>query len=137
MWGAGVYGLSRKGHERINHFPTVMGDDLYVDGQFEADEKTVLATDPAVVRTPTDTKSLLAILRRGHRGARELSADEISSHAPVPKTGMATAAAVIRSIRGPRTAVDAAVYLAMAVAARRSPTRSAFWERDESSRSIV
>jgi GT2 family glycosyltransferase len=137
MWGAGAYGLSLKGRQRFGAFPSVMGDDLYVDAQFGADEKTVVATEPAVVKTPSDTKSLLAILRRGYRGGRELSADEIGSRAPIRKTGLDTAVAVIRSIRGPRTAVDAGVYLAMAVAARRGASKPQFWERDDSSRSSM
>jgi GT2 family glycosyltransferase len=137
MWGAGVYGLTRNGHMRFNRFPSCTGDDLYVDAQFSADEKSVVATQPAVVKTPSNTKSLLAIMRRGNRGGRELLANEVGSRAPIRKTGRDTALAVIRSIRGPRTAVDAAVYLAMAVAARRSATRPQFWERDESSRSTM
>ena len=64
MWGAGAYGLSAKGHQRFGAFPTVTGDDLYVDTRFDAHEKAVVATDPSVVKTPADAKSLLAILRR-------------------------------------------------------------------------
>jgi GT2 family glycosyltransferase len=137
MWGAGTYGLSPKGHQRFDVFPTVMGDDLYIDTQFGADEKTVVATEPAVVKTPSDTKSLLAILRRGYRGGRELTANELGLCAPIRKTGMDTAVAVIRSIRGPRTAVDAVIYLSLAVAARRGASKPQFWERDDSSRSTV
>ncbi len=135
MWGAGVYGLSAKGHQRFGVFPTVTGDDFYVDNQFDADEKTVVATDPSVVKTPADAKSLLAIMRRSHRGTAELSADRPGPDARVSNTGLDTAVAVVRTIRGPRSAVDAVVYLGMALA-KRWPTREAqVWERDESSRS--
>lgn len=136
MWGAGAYGLSEKGHERFGVFPMVTDDDLYVDTRFDVDEKAVVTTDsPSVVTTPTDTKSLLAILRRGHRGDTELVA---LGHRPGAErnTGVGTAVAVVRSIRGPLSAIDAAVYLGMALASRRHPRNaSSRWERDESSRS--
>ena len=118
MWGAGAYGLSAKGHQRFGIFPMVTGDDLYVDTQFDADEKAVVATDPSVVKTPADAKSLLAILRRSHRGTAELSADGHGPDARMRNTGLDTAVAVVRTIRGPRSAVDAAVYLGMALAER-------------------
>jgi len=107
-----------------------------VDTRFDVDEKAVVTTDsPSVVTTPTDTKSLLAILRRGHRGDTELVA---LGHRPGAErnTGVGTAVAVVRSIRGPLSAIDAAVYLGMALASRRHPRNaSSRWERDESSRS--
>jgi glycosyltransferase involved in cell wall biosynthesis len=129
MWGAGAYGLSAKGHQRFGAFPMITGDDLYVDAQFDADEKAVVATEPLVVQTPTDVKSLLAILRRSYRGTTELAADRQGS------TGLDTAAAVVRAIRGPRSTVDAAVYIGMALAKRWTVGQAHVWERDESSRS--
>jgi GT2 family glycosyltransferase len=135
MWGAGAYGLSAKGHQRFGAFPAVTGDDLYVDTRFDAHEKAVVATDPSVVKTPADVKSLLAILRRGHRSGAELSADRHGPHARIMNTSLDTALAVVRTIRGPRSAVDAAVYLGMALAARWRFRNAHVWERDESSRS--
>ena len=134
MWGAGAYGLSAKGHQRFGIFPIVTGDDLYVDAQFDADEKAVVATDPSIVKTPADVKSLLAILRRSHRGTVELSADR---HRPGDRTRKAgdTGVAVVRTIRGPRSAVDAAVYIGLAFARRWTARQAQVWERDESSRS--
>jgi hypothetical protein len=135
MWGAGVYGLNEKGHDRFGAFPAVTGDDLYVDTRFDADEKTVVATDPAVVKTPSDVKSLLAILRRSHRGGTELLADKQGTGVRMRNTSVDTAVTVVRSIRGLRSAFDAGVYLGMALAARLRNRRSQLWERDESSRS--
>jgi exopolysaccharide biosynthesis WecB/TagA/CpsF family protein len=134
MWGAGAYGLSAKGHQRFGAFPTVTGDDLYVDTRFDAHEKAVVATDPSVVKTPADAKSLLAILRRGHRCGTELF-DQGHGPAAPRNTSVDTAVAVVRAIRGPRSAVDAAVYLGMALAARWHFRNAHVWERDESSRS--
>jgi glycosyltransferase involved in cell wall biosynthesis len=135
MWGAGAYGLSAKGHQRFGVFPTVTGDDLYVDSQFDANEKAVVATDPSVVKTPADVKSLLAIRRRSRRGAAELSADWPGRDEQIRNTGRETSVAVVHAIRGPRSAVDAVVYLGVALAARWGSRKAHAWERDESSRS--
>jgi hypothetical protein len=135
MWGAGVYGLSAKGHQRFGVFPTVTGDDCYIDSQFDSDEKAVVATVPSVVQTPADAKSLLAILRRSHRGTAELSAYGKGPAARMRNTGLDTAVTVVRAIQGPRSAVDAVVYLGMALAKRWDFGEAQVWERDESSRS--
>jgi|tagenome__1003787_1003787.scaffolds.fasta_scaffold20987784_6 hypothetical protein len=135
MWGAGVYGLSAKGHQRLGVFPMITGDDLYVDTRFDADEKAVVATDPAIVKTPADSKSLLAILRRSHRGNTEMSTDRPRPEARTPNTSLDSAVAAVRAIRGPRSAVDSSVYIGMALAKRWSIRQTQVWERDESSRS--
>ena len=135
MWGAGAYGLSAKGHQRFGVFPMITGDDLYVDTWFDADEKVVVAAEPSVVKTPADVKSLLAILRRSHRGTAELSARGHEPDARMRKAGLGTAVAAVRGIRGPQSAVDASVYIGMAFAKRWTVRQTQIWERDESSRS--
>jgi exopolysaccharide biosynthesis WecB/TagA/CpsF family protein len=135
MWGAGAYGLSAEGHQRFGTFPTITGDDVYVDTRFDAHEKAVVATDPSVVKTPADAKSLLAIMRRSHRGVSELLARERGPGARVQSTALDTAVAVVSTIRGPQSAIDAVVYLAVALAGRWRFRKSHAWERDESSRS--
>jgi hypothetical protein len=135
MWGAGAYGLSAKGHERIGAFPMVTSDDLYVDMHFDAAEKAVVATEPSAVKTPADLKSLLAILSRARRGTAELSAGRQGSEVRKRNTSMGTAVAVLRTIRGPQSAVDAAVFIGMAFAKRHGFRKAQVWERDESSRS--
>jgi glycosyltransferase involved in cell wall biosynthesis len=134
MWGAGAYGVSAKGHQRFGVFPMVTGDDFFVDTQFDADEKVVVATEPSVVKTPADATSLLAILRRSHRGTAELSADGHRPAARMGNKGLDTAVTVVRTIRGPQSAVDGAVYIAMALAKRLTARQTQAWERDESSR---
>jgi hypothetical protein len=134
MWCAGAYGLNEKGHARFGVFPAIIGDDLYVDTRFDAYEKAVVPTDPSVRKTPADARNLLAILRRHHRGGAELLAREHGSDRRVRDTGLDTAVAVVATIRGPRSAVDAAVFLGMALGARCSYPGSEVWERDESSR---
>ncbi|ORV34881.1 hypothetical protein AWB99_02010 [Mycolicibacterium confluentis] len=133
LWWAGVYGLNAAGHRRFGRFPDVTGDDMFVDTQFAAEEKTVVDTVPSVWRTPTDARGLLTVLGRHHRGNAELVALDSER---TPRTGATTARAILRTVRGPRTAVDGAVYLGMALAARwRAGRHRAGWERDDSSRS--
>ncbi len=132
LWWAGVYGLSKEGHERFGRFPDVTGDDKFVDSQFDLREKAVVTAEPSVWTTPTDLKGLLAVLTRHHRGNAELAARDAVR---APQTGSATAKAILQTIRGPRSAADAAVYISLALAARWRAERSkAAWERDESSR---
>lgn len=128
IWGAGVYGLNLPGHKRLGAFPAVTADDCYIDGLYSRGEKVVLACQPVVVRTPRTTAALLATLNRVYRGNAELSA------AP----GMhirGTARELAKSVRGPASAFDAALYAAFAVGGRVQRSRGEVaWERDESSR---
>lgn len=135
MWGAGVYGLNADGHERIGSFPAISGDDLFVDTRFDAAEKAVVEADPAIVTTPTNAKSLVAIMRRFHRGADELRTVVHAEDGRVPKSGLHTALSLARTISGPLSALDAMVYLSLAFAARLPSRRAVGWARDESSRS--
>ena len=133
MMGAGAYGLNEKGHGRVGAFPTLMSDDMYVDTRFDMDEKAVVATDghrqdanrrqeptghPAsrIPRCRRAVQRLLARRPRAQHGTRDGSLG------------------VVGTIRGPVSAVDAVVYLAMALAGRWRRRRSQSWERDESSR---
>ena len=132
LWGAGIYGLSRQGHARVSPFPEVVGDDLYIDEQFLPDEKAVVATKPAVVRTPRTIGALLAILARAQRG-RGVTID---STAP-SQSAWATSVELARTVRGPRSALDAMVYATMALGARAKVRRrhtNDTWGRDHTSR---
>jgi hypothetical protein len=132
LWGAGAYALSRAGHDRLGEFPALTGDDYYVDRLFSGSEKAVVATVPVVVRTPRTAASLLAVLRRTYRG----NAQQDERFAG--QSASRTLRELLSSVRGPLTAVDAAVYAAFAVAGRRRPLvgrrPATAWERDESSR---
>ncbi|MCT9867981.1 WecB/TagA/CpsF family glycosyltransferase [Paenarthrobacter aurescens] len=132
LWGAGAYALSRPGHDRLGAFPSLTGDDYYVDRLFSGAEKAVLDTEPVVVRTPRTRAALLAILRRSYRGNAQLAGPEA-----VASTSR-TLRELLTSVRSPLSSVDAAVYAAFAAAGRR---RALFgrrpvtgWERDDSSR---
>ncbi|GAB2567647.1 glycosyltransferase [Nocardia heshunensis] len=133
LWWAGVFGLTAEAHKRFGTFPDVTGDDMFVDTQFSDAEKTVVPTEPTVWTTPTDLPGLLTVLTRHHRGNTELLERNPQQ---TPKTGSTTAISILRTITGPRSALDAAVYLAVAITARRRAAHSTTrWERDTTSRS--
>jgi exopolysaccharide biosynthesis WecB/TagA/CpsF family protein len=133
LWGAGVYGLTEEGHARFGEFPMVTADDYLVDQSFTDDEKMIVPTPPVVVRTPRDVASLVQVLRRNHRGpAEQRDQREKATSSAVPTE-------LLRSVRGPRSAVDALSYSGLAAAPRLSRRRiggmpARVWERDDSSR---
>jgi exopolysaccharide biosynthesis WecB/TagA/CpsF family protein len=133
LWGAGAYALSRSGHDRLGVFPALTSDDFWVDQLFVGSEKAVLDTAPVVVRTPRNLQGLLGILQRSHRGVAQ-----ITPRGPAESSTGRTLRDLARSIHGPGSAADAAVYSALALSGRlgihRARSGSAIWERDDSSR---
>ena len=129
LFGAGAYGLTEEGHRRFGQFPKVINDDQFADSQFSEDEKALVLTDPVVVTTPADIRSMLSIMRRGHLGEIELAAMNVR-----PNSGARTATTVLRTARGPKDAIDGLVYLGIAVMRRYGHDRNVRWARDESSR---
>jgi hypothetical protein len=127
LWGAGCYALTEEGHRRLGTFPEGAADDYFVDTAFEAGHKVLLDGDPVVVRPPRTTSSLVSTLHRVYR------APASSGGAAAP---MRTLRGLVASVRGPLSALDAAVYATFALVGRRSqrPAHSHHWERDESSR---
>jgi len=131
LWGAGAYAVNEAGHRRFERFPDVTGDDLFVDRLFPEETKAVVDTEPVVVRMPRSLSGLLAIQRRGARVSGQLDG---------PSTAGGTVRELVSTVRGPRSALDACIYCAIAVAGRlqfglhgnRRPAVG--WERDESSR---
>ncbi|KUM38866.1 glycosyltransferase [Arthrobacter sp. EpRS71] len=132
LWGAGAYALSFSGHQRLGTFPSLTGDDYYVDRLFSPQEKAVLPTEPVVVRTPRSCAALLSVLRRTYRGNAEQ--DRVSGGASRART----LGQLFASVRGPVSVFDAVVYVAFAGAGRRRPLLGRqvlpVWERDNSSR---
>jgi len=127
MWGAGVYGLSLKGHLRLGEFPPLTADDCFIDRLFNDTEKAVLSCPPVTVRTPRSCGALLATLKRIYRGNSALR------DLPGGHTGR-TLKELSASIHGPGSAVDAIIYGVFALAGRLAPRPVAAWERDETSR---
>lgn len=145
LWGAGAYALSESGRSRFHDFPALTADDLFVDLQFSAGEKSIVNSPPVQVRTPKNTYALLAILRRAYRGQHEIrhgsragtSADGSDRKQAVTSSGR-TFLELVRSVRRPKHAADAAIYTLLVLIARRNPRGQAplRWERDETSRTV-
>ena len=133
LWGAGVYGLSRRGRERFDQFPDVVADDLFVDSLFRDDEIDVVDCTPVVVQVPHTTADLLRVLRRSQRGKAEAHGGGGAG-----RSSTAVTVAEVRRLasRAPRSTADAAVFAALGAWARIGSARSpdAPWERDASSR---
>lgn len=129
LWGAGVYALSGEGHERIGRFPSITGDDLWVDRAFASHEKAVIDTDAVIVRAPRSVRALRAITRRNVTGSLEAGPNGTSSG-----TAESTVRELAKSVRGPLSAWDALVYASVAGSARIGSGRSGGWERDDTSR---
>ncbi|MCR2823928.1 glycosyltransferase [Microbacterium sp. zg.Y909] len=135
QWGAGAYGTNEAGHRRFDRFAAVIAEDSWFDGHFAYDEKRVVDASPTVVHTPRDVRTLLGVLARQRRGYVDLQIASGAAH---------RSRALLSSVRGPRSAIDAAWYIALTLASRvrlrvrvRPPTADstgARWERDASSR---
>jgi glycosyltransferase involved in cell wall biosynthesis len=134
MWGAGGYATGEAGHRRFGEFADVTADDSWFDGQFSAAEKRIVPTLPARVRTPRDTGALLAVLTRQRRGVAEID---------VPSEAESRVGALLTSVRGPRSLVDAGWYVLLTLVARERAARLrrrgavVGWERDASSRAAT
>ncbi|GIT79638.1 hypothetical protein LLS1_13070 [Leifsonia sp. LS1] len=129
LWGAGGYAVSQTGHARFDRFPDIVNDDSWIHNLFTDDEKAVLDTPPMLVRVPRTTTALLAVITRHRRGQLDLgvSLGEQSSQ---------RARAILRSAKGPRSAVDAFCYAALTQISRMRSRRAdaTQWSRDPSTR---
>jgi hypothetical protein len=136
MLQGGVYGLSQSGRSRFGAYPDVTADDLYADQWFDPSEIEVVDGAPAIVTVPQGIRDLFHVLRRRKRGDVELHS--------LPGGAADTARSTIRSllsmaVSGPRSAVDALVFAAIAATVRVSVAvfSPSGWSRDESSRTNV
>lgn len=137
LWGAGCYAMTEEGHRLFGAFPTDAADDYAADAAFSPTQKIILDCEPVVVRPPQTAGSLLSTLHRVYR-APAASPAESGPTASGPTPGR-TLRGLVASVRGPASAVDAAVYATFALAGRRQRGgRGALgepvWERDNSSR---
>ncbi|VXA98666.1 Glycosyl transferase, group 2 family protein [Arthrobacter sp. 9AX] len=132
LWGAGLYAVSKEGHLRFAGFPEVTADDSWFDGLFAEGEKTIVKTVPARVQAPRTTAALLQILSRHRRGYVELATTDPGSQG--------RGRALLGTIRGVPSALDALCYSALAAAARLQSRKmvgngTQQWEKDSSTRS--
>ncbi|MDV8149804.1 WecB/TagA/CpsF family glycosyltransferase [Arthrobacter sp. B10-11] len=130
LYAAGAFALSKEGHRRLEEFPEVLADDLYVDRLFGPAEKAVLDVEPIVVRPPRALKDHLAVMRRVCRANAQVNRMEGQRSSTAR-----TVSELIRSVRGPLSALDALIYAGFAIAGRKGAgVPRPGWERDVSSR---
>lgn len=133
--GSGVYVLSQAGHGRLGRFPSITNDDQYVHDLFEPDERCVVSEHRFVARAPRTFDGLVLRRTRTLAGAAELEANFGRLPGVAPRRGPA---AILRE--SPSLAIHLPVFIAVTALARRRArvklrSRSADWERDDSSRS--
>lgn len=138
LWGAGAFAVNRAGRGLFGPFPELVADDLFVSLVFGDEVKVSIDAEPVLVRTPPTTKDLFAVVRRANRGNRQLAHHPAGSVIFDHTSVRATVVALLRSVSGPRSLIDASAYAAIAVAARASVVLGGDrgWERDEGSRDV-
>jgi glycosyltransferase involved in cell wall biosynthesis len=134
LCAAGSYAFSRPVRERFDEFPDLIGDDLFAARVVTPEEIVVVDTEPVVIHTPRDARSLLKILKRVYRGNQQFAKERPDL---ARNTTAGTSRDLLRLVTRPAHTVDALVFATFVVTARlmlrfeKGPTR---WERDESSR---
>jgi len=142
--GLGVYAVNAAGRARFDRFPTLMGDDLFVQRHFQPDERVVLPDHAFVVETPRTLRSLVQVRTRTATGNRQLAAAvhdvALADGGTGPDAFARSTGASLRGLgatllREPALLPAAAVYCGVTAASRWSARhRSVRWERDETTR---
>ncbi|WP_207400931.1 glycosyltransferase [Actinomadura roseirufa] len=136
LFGRGVVGVTRAGHDRLAALPGVIADDLASSLAFAAGERTVVGTAHVTVHPPRTLGDLLRRRERAAAGVEQLERAGLDQPGGSARTRPADLAALVR--REPLLAPHVGVFLAVAVIARarRSRRRGDYsqWQRDESSR---
>ncbi|MFC4112798.1 glycosyltransferase [Nonomuraea zeae] len=135
LFGRGVIAVSGAGNERIRALPPVMADDLAASLAFAPDERVIVPSARSVIRPP---RTLADLLRRRVRAMTSVSELESAAATAGERTGLRDLAAIVA--REPRLLAAAAVFVLVAVLARRRAARAiragdfTTWLRDDSSR---
>lgn len=136
LFGRGVVGVTRAGHQRLAALPKVIADDLASSLAFGAGERAIVGSSFVVVHPPRTFGDLLRRRERAAAGVEQLEAAELDQPGGSARTRPADLAALLR--REPWLAPHLAVFLAVAVIARTRRSRRAGdytgWQRDDSSR---
>jgi GT2 family glycosyltransferase len=133
LWGCGAYAVSAAGRARYDTYPEIIADDLFVDRRFRRSEIEIIGPEPSIVTVPRKVRDLFRVLRRRYLGNAQIRDLPEPAELAAQSTPRDLIAMVMSS---PRTAVDAAVFFAIATAVRITLRLSppAGWNRDESSR---
>jgi hypothetical protein len=140
LWGAGVYGLSKAGHQRVAGWPDGVADDLFVDSSFADHEIAIASSGPVVVHPPRTASSLVAVLARGIqlKPGSAAGGAGMPGVPPRPRHGLRdTLKGLLDLFRErPGEGIDVAVYAGIATLSRMTARNrgAAGWIRDESSR---
>ena len=137
LFGRGVIALSEAGHARVASLPPLLADDLAASLVFAPGERVIAPAARVVVHVPRTAGDLL---RRRVRAAMGVNQAEQAEGGPgaSARTRPRDLLALVRGT--PWLAPRVAVFLAVAVAARRRARREvrrnqySAWLRDESSR---
>jgi hypothetical protein len=138
LFGRGVIGLSEAGHARVAGLPPLLADDLVASLAFTPGERVIVPAARVVVHTPRTARDLLRRRVRATMGVSQIESAEGAPQATA-RTRPGDLLAMIRA--RPLIAPQVAVFLAVAVLARRQAAREvrqreySTWLRDESSRS--
>lgn len=138
LFGRGLIALSAEGRARFDRFPDMIADDLFLDAQFDPDEKREASDVSVVVRAPRTTKALLHRLIRVRRGNAQLR--DAAARGTVGPVRPADRWAWLRDVVLPRPWLIVAaipyvgITLAAAAAARRHPDAALPWGRDATTR---
>jgi glycosyltransferase involved in cell wall biosynthesis len=124
--GRGVYALSERGHALVAPFPEILADDHHVRSCVPRPARVVVEECSSLVRPPRTLRSLVRRRARVVAGNRQLGTSG---------PGAGGVLAVLRD--DPRRAVDAPVFVLVAVlarlaGARRRPGEPIPWGRDDS-----
>jgi hypothetical protein len=138
LFGRGVIALSEEGHRRVAGLPALQADDLASSLSFGPGERAIAGGAQAVIQVPRTTADLL---RRRIRVATGVAQVELTEGAPASTARTRPAELAAMAVRQPGLAPRVAVFLGMAVLAKRGARRAVrrgdytTWLRDESSRS--
>lgn len=133
----GVYAMSEEGRGRFDQFPDVIADDLFIHERFAPSERVMLDTTSTVL-APRTLEDLIATRTRVVRGNAQLAEHQLRVGDSDATTTADTVKALAQLVlRKPTLAPHAAIYAAVAIAARkraRSTAQGTAWERDSSTR---
>ncbi|MET0781290.1 MAG: glycosyltransferase [Microbacterium sp.] len=139
--GSGVYMLNAEGRARVDRFPDVIADDLFVQRLFSPDERLTPSDLTFTVRAPASVAALIGRNTRIAAGNRQL-AEQFPDLAP-PTASAGASSLLKRALRKPALWPGVAVYTVVYLTAHRRAkallrNRSAIhWTRDETTRTVT
>ncbi|MCI5118112.1 MAG: hypothetical protein D3913_09150 [Candidatus Electrothrix sp. LOE1_4_5] len=136
MIGSGIYALSKKGRERFDIFPDIIGDDTFVRLLFSPQERVTVYESSFLIFAPLNFQGLLKIKTRSYKGRKELQ----SKYPEMTHDNDTNLFSVIKLLfRKNRLFLPVIIYFVISCIVRINTLRKSdfhIWERDESSRTL-